>query len=301
MQQIVRRDEKDSLQKWNAKGKGLNVAVLGETTTICLAGDDDDRDIARNVQGDLIPLMSNKKCTITSMGGNQYEISYKPTIPGLHKLHVTVDGGHIKGSPFTVWVGKKFSSPICIFEGMRRPQGIAFSKNGSAIVVEYTGCCVGIFKPTSNEAGTIKYQRQLQFGSEGNENGEFDLPCGVAVDDDDNILVTDGKNDRIQKFSSQGKFMQAVGDKQHPIKHPAGIGIHPQNKRIYVTEQETCSVQILNPDLSLFKRFGKKGEGESEFNDPKDVAFDSMQWRRVRAWLTMKTTGFKSLLQMVNS
>lgn len=35
------------------------------------------------------------------------------------------------------------------------------------------------------------------FGSVGSENGEFNEPCGVSIDDQGNIYVCDRKNNRI--------------------------------------------------------------------------------------------------------
>ena len=44
---------------------------------------------------------------------------------------------------------------------------------------------------------------QFCFGSNGEGNGQFNAPTGVAVDRQDNILVADWGNSRIQIFDSQ--------------------------------------------------------------------------------------------------
>ena len=44
------------------------------------------------------------RCSVKKKGQNQYEISYKPTTQGEQKLHVKVDGQHIRESPFPVTV-----------------------------------------------------------------------------------------------------------------------------------------------------------------------------------------------------
>ena len=41
------------------------------------------------------------------------------------------------------------------------------------------------------------------FGSNGEGNGQFNAPTGVAVDAQDNIIVADWGNSRIQIFDSQ--------------------------------------------------------------------------------------------------
>ena len=99
------------------------------------------------------------------------------------------------------------------------------------------------------------------FGSEGSGQGEFNGPRGVAVDDDGNVLVADTMNNRIQKFTADGKFITAVGrkgKKELEFDYPTGIAIHPTSKRIYVSESLNKRVQILNPDLTSHSTFNVK-------------------------------------------
>ncbi len=48
----------------------------------------------------------------------------------------------------------------------------------------------------------------LQWGSKGNESGQFDVPHGIALDKNGNVYVADRNNNRIQKFDSEGNFLQ---------------------------------------------------------------------------------------------
>jgi hypothetical protein len=53
-------------------------------------------------------------------------------------------------------------------------------------------------------------------GVSGDQNGEgadaqFDMPCGVAVDGDDNVIVTDLNNHRICKITPQGHVSTLAG------------------------------------------------------------------------------------------
>ncbi|MEM3058241.1 MAG: 6-bladed beta-propeller, partial [Candidatus Nitrosocaldaceae archaeon] len=47
-----------------------------------------------------------------------------------------------------------------------------------------------------------------EFGTYGNDNGEFAHPHGVAVDSKDRIIVADTGNNRIQIFDSKGNFVR---------------------------------------------------------------------------------------------
>ena len=95
---------------------------------------------------------------------------------------------------------------------MEQPRSVAINSKGNIIVTEGKGCYVSIFSPTGEK---IK-----SFGSNGSSNGQFCLPVGVAVDGEDNILVTDFINDGIQKFTSDGKFISATW-----LSCPIGIAV----------------------------------------------------------------------------
>lgn len=52
----------------------------------------------------------------------------------------------------------------------------------------------------------------MQWGEEGSGDGQFNLPWGVTVDSDGNVWVADWRNDRIQKFTSDGRFLAKYGE-----------------------------------------------------------------------------------------
>ena len=67
------------------------------------------------------------------------------------------------------------------------------------------------YHPTSSKQISEKYVSLKKWGSEGNGTGQFYLPQGIAVDSSDNVYVADIKNDRIQKFDSDGNFITQWG------------------------------------------------------------------------------------------
>ena len=60
-----------------------------------------------------------------------------------------------------------------------------------------------------------------QWGSEGSEPGEFHFPIGIAVNDVDEMFVTDFYNDRVQKFSTDGKLLAVIS----VLPTPGGIAL----------------------------------------------------------------------------
>lgn len=254
----------------DATGDALKVAVVSEISTVNLTIGSLEENCFSLVKSLLTcELWSESgttkvQCTKKRKALGQYELNYTPTEQGRYNLHINVDGEHIKGSPFFVTVIRKLGKPKKIISGLVGPRGIAFTKTSKIVVAEYEAHQVTILSSLG--------KRIKSFGSKGKEEGQFFHPCGVAVDGDGNILVVDGKNDRIQKFAPDGEFIAAVGMRQSEnhmdLNYPIGIGIHPRTKKIYVVENKGNRAQTLNPDLSYNNTFG-------HFHEPKDVAFDS--------------------------
>ena len=182
--------------------------------------------------------------------------SYYPTSIGMHKLHIKVNGSHIKDSPFTVMVKPRDITDIKLKEG----GGIAIAIDGGVVVCEETGHCVSFL-----QGGRL-------FGSFGSKKGQFKSPRGLAVDRIGNILVADSGNHRIQKFTAEGKCLKLVGTRgsgRLQFNCPLDIAIHPCNCKVYIVDKNR-RVQILNPDLTYAGSFENHG-----FAAPSSIACDS--------------------------
>ena len=72
---------------------------------------------------------------------------------------------------------------------------------------EPLACC-----PLRVQVTPHQYQTVFTFGSQGNGQGQFNWPVGIAVSEKTgNIAVADMNNKRIQIFSSEGKFITEFG------------------------------------------------------------------------------------------
>ena len=82
------------------------------------------------------------------------------------------------------------------------------------------------------------------FGSKDTNDGQFQFPRGVTVDNVGNLYVVDKNNHRIHKFSSDGKFIQSVGTPgsgQLQFYYPLGVSFNPNNQKLYVCDQLNAS------------------------------------------------------------
>ena len=268
-----------SPEKSYATGKGLEVAVRGEKATAIVYFLDEEGEVspepAESLSCELTSDTNSDKVkgSVKKKKDGQFEISYQPTSRGRHQLHIKVKGEHIKGSSFSVAVKlpvKELGNPVRTINGVYQPSGMAVNQRGEVVVAEYGGHCVSIFSSTG--------EKIRSFGSRGTGHGQLNGPFGVAIDDDGNILVVDTVNNCVQRFSSDGRFIPAVrtqGSGQLQFSYPVGIKINPQTKRVYVADQFNHRVQVLQPDLTFFSKFGNQGNGPGQLANPHDVAFDS--------------------------
>jgi DNA-binding beta-propeller fold protein YncE len=108
-------------------------------------------------------------------------------------------------------------------------------------------------------------------GGKGTEDGEFDSPTGITVDGNGNVFVADTGNGRIQKFSSNGAFLTAIGSKgsgHGQLSAPNGIAIDRVGN-IYVAEVGNHRVQKLSRDGAFIAEW--KGP-ELGFYGPRRIA-----------------------------
>ena len=269
------RNVHGSAYYFHATGNGLQDALIGAISVVTLKSSTAERMPITALNCTLVSELTSitVNCNVVRQG-NDYEISYQPSIKGRNKLHVVVDGQHIRGSPFSIGVRDSLErlgiQPILTYDGLAGPFGVALSsKRQELVVTERDRHCVSIFG-FDGKKGT--------FGTKGSGEGHFDAPYGVAVDNMGCILVADHNNHRIQKFSAEGRFIAARrirGSGFLQLSLPTGIAYNAINNKIYVLDVHYHRVSIINSDLTHFSAFGKKGNGRGEFNFAWGIACDS--------------------------
>ena len=179
----------------NAQGKGTSEAIVGLEAQFILTTRNADGEQCYEARDCVTVEIKNyqgqdcaTKARVQDNKDGSYRISYFPRETGKCVLSVKVNEDHVYGSPFAV------------------------------------------------EIKARQFRCVSSFGQKGSVAGMLSKPWGVAVNERDEIAVTDNGNNRIQVFNSDGTYLRSFGregDKQGEFDYPVGIAFD-NNGRIIV-------------------------------------------------------------------
>lgn len=98
-------------------------------------------------------------------------------------------------------------------------------------------------------------------------------PMGTAGDAAGNIYIADGP--RVKKFNSAGTLVKTYSI-ESDLRSAYGVAVSPSDGRVYVSDTALDRIMIFENDGSPVGAFGQLGSGPSDFNDPAQLAFDSV-------------------------
>ena len=146
---------------------------------------------------------------------------------------------------------------------------------GVIVLLFLTVSLVCIIPAQSFGAGDHPYV--LEWGEFGiTKDGQFLRPQHLAADDEENIYVADTGNAKIQKFSSDGKFLLSFGVRgaeNGEFGSPVGIATHENN--IYVVDSHLNSIKKFDSDGNFILKWGGEGSEDGKFSSPRGIEIDS--------------------------
>ena len=199
-----------------------------------------------------------------------FTVQFSKAVTGFDATDITHSSGTVQNFDSSHYL-KRFRSP-----SRNNPFDVAINSTGyvHVLVASPLGTIINAYD--SNDVKTSSY---LLLGLPGTADGNLDSPQGMTIDSNDDIYIVDTGNDRIQKFSTNGTYIEkfgTAGTADGQFGAPNSIAINSIG-HIYVTDSERDRVHIFDSDYSYLGQLGGVGEGtgDGEFNSPRGIAIDS--------------------------
>ena len=188
-----------------------------------------------------------------------FQAKFVAKVPGTYKIEVKINGQKLARSPFSILVKARELNVIGKLdvqgEMLQGPASIAVNSKGVIAVADSEGHCILVFDETG------KFVRKI--GSYGDKDGQLKKPDDITFLNDDEILVADQLNHRIQQLNVQtGNFVKSFGKKgsgDGEFVSPVGVCITGDGRFIVVTEFANSRIQVFTMDGEPVFKFGDSG------------------------------------------
>jgi hypothetical protein len=115
-----------------------------------------------------------------------------------------------------------------------------------------------------------------RMGKAGDANGQFVLIGDMALDDQENVYVTDKLLGRVTEFDRTGLFQKTFGRAGDSVQHfvrPKGIDVDREG-RIWVVDAAPEVAKVYDPNGQLLLYFGFPGSQPGSMNLPASIVID---------------------------
>ena len=199
-----------------------------------------------------------------------YTVKFTPKVPGTFNIIIKVNGKEFAESPYIVQVNKRLIQVIGELklkgETFEQPSGIAVNSKGQIAVSDHGSHCILI---TDKEGNCVR-----KVGCYGKNAGQLKSPSDITYLNDDNILVADELNKRIQQFNVQTgnsvKSFGKKGTKDGEFHNPVSVRLDEEG-RVMVADYNNNRIQVLSQDGEPLFQFGNSGP--EKLNKPKSCIY----------------------------
>jgi DNA-binding beta-propeller fold protein YncE len=144
-----------------------------------------------------------------------------------------------------------------------QPTDVAVDSNGNVYVTDGYG-----------NSRIVKFASDGRFlqswGKPGSGKGEFNWPHSIVIDRQDHIYVADRRNNRVQIFDTNGKFL----DQWTHVGTPMGLAL-AEDESLFMTEGSNNRVLEMNLEGRILGAFGEKGKRTGQFDICHQLAVDA--------------------------
>ena len=132
--------------------------------------------------------------------------------------------------------------------------------------------------PFAAEVKPRQFRPVLSFGKHGSAKEDFTYPWAAAVNERDEIVITDSCNNRVQVFSSDGTYLRSFGskgDKEGEFNSPIGVAIGNENGIIFIADSANHRIQLFRGQGEFLSKFGEEGNLDHQLSYPNGLSIGS--------------------------
>ena len=218
-------------------------------------------DLKNQIQVVFEPSEDVTNVIVSEKENGKFKVNFTPKVPGAYSIEVKINDDKLPNCPVTVQVKERKLFVVSelnlkLFQGdeLQAPDGIAVNTTGKIAITDLVGNCVYIFDKEGNCLRKI--------GSSGKNAGQFNYPSGVKYLNDNEILIADQGNHRIQRVNVQtgtavksfGKYGAAKGE----FSDLVDVCLDEQH-RIVVSDCGNHRIQVITQEGETITMFGHSG------------------------------------------
>lgn len=250
---------------WNCTTLILGIAVLF-SGTVLVHGKDKKR-VAPPAQKNILELLDYSKIVWPN----------PPAITRIkYESYFSGEKRHVKAAPKkSAWMDKlagvavgEASPADKPFYQLVRPYGLGEDSKGRIYIADEKVLAVFVFNPQTGDVELIKNGQQARFR----------LITGLALDDADNLFVSDSELRHVLVFDKEHRVQASISQ---GLSSPAGLAVDNENRFLYVCDTELDQVLVYDadPPYKLLRTIGKpntKHEATTpgDFSRPTNAAVD---------------------------
>ena len=233
--------------------------------TLCLRSSEgkmiDQPDRKDQVEVLIKPAKDVTNVIVSEKEDGNLQMKFIPILPGAYSIEVKINGDKLPNFPFTVQVKERelvvvgeLDLKFFPGDGPQTLKRIAVNTEGKIAVTDSNGHCVYVFDRDGNCLRKI--------GSRGGNPGQFLFPHGVSFVNNNEILIADQGNHRIQHINIQTgtvvKIFGKHGAGKGEFKNPLDVCLDDEG-RIVVTDCINHRIQVLSQEGETISIFGDSG------------------------------------------
>ncbi|XP_070566651.1 tripartite motif-containing protein 2-like [Ptychodera flava] len=203
----------------------------------------------------LTPRHEIHRANVTNNPDGSYSVGYDPRVPGNHDLRVSFRGQPYGSSqPLAISMAPEYYQQMA--RGGRQPAPISIILNPPSYNPYYADDDERETGSADDDDEWLEGKPFLKIGKKGTIPGRFCGPRGVAVSHNEDIVVADRGNNRIQIFRKDGELNHVFSYRNFTRKFdPVGVAV-TNSEQLVISDYDNRQVLLCDYDGRIIRSIG---------------------------------------------